>query len=92
MHKIEARFELSMLENPFNNLLFDHIEGSEFFLIFLVSNFELSSPTSGGTTAEFLALYSSHNRPRSEPFFLEYNLLIVIYELCYTASICMLAV
>ena len=47
-HKIEARFELSMLENPFNNLLFNYIKGSEFFLIFLDSNFELSSPTSGG--------------------------------------------
>ena len=78
-HKIEARFELSMLENPFNNLLFDHIAGSEFFLIFWVQILSYLPLLQEGTTAEFLALYSSHNRPRSEPFFLEYNLLIVIY-------------
>ena len=35
-HKIEARFGLSMLKNPCNSLLFDHIDGFEFFLIFLV--------------------------------------------------------
>ena len=37
--KIEARFGLSMPKNPYNDLLFDHIDGLKFFLI---------SPTSSG--------------------------------------------
>ena len=47
-HKIEARFGLSMPKNPYNNLLFDQIDGFEYFLIFWGSQFELSSPTSRG--------------------------------------------
>ena len=35
-HKIEARFGLSMPKNPYNNLLFDHIDGFQFFSIFCV--------------------------------------------------------
>ena len=34
-HKIEAKFGLRMPKNPYNNLLFNHIDGFEFFLIFL---------------------------------------------------------
>ena len=34
--KIEARFGLSMPKNPINNLLFVHINGFEFFLIFWI--------------------------------------------------------
>ena len=33
-HQIEARFGLSMINNPYNNLLFDHIDGFEFFWTF----------------------------------------------------------
>ena len=29
-------YELSMLNNPYNNLLFDHFDGFEFFLILWV--------------------------------------------------------
>ena len=34
LHKMEAIFGLSIPENRYNNLLFDHIDGFEFFLIF----------------------------------------------------------
>ena len=44
-----------MPKNPYNNVLFDHIDGFEFFLNFLCLNFELSSPTPRGD--------NRHNRP-----------------------------
>ena len=62
-HKIEARFGLSMPKNPYNNLLFDHIDEFEFFLIFWVPNLSYLPLLQEGTTAEFPALGSSHNRP-----------------------------
>ena len=62
-HKIKARFGLSMPKNPYNNLLFDHIDGFEFFSIFLVLNLSYLPLLQEGTTAEFPALGSSHNRP-----------------------------
>ena len=34
LHKAEDRFGLSMPKNPYNNLLFDHIDGIEFILVF----------------------------------------------------------
>ena len=52
-----------MLKNPYNNLLFDHIDGFEFFLIFLVQILSYLPLLQEGTTAEFPALGSSHNRP-----------------------------
>ena len=62
-HKIEAKSGLSMLENPYNNLLFGHIDGFEFFLIFWVLILSYLPLLQEGTTAEFPALGSSHNRP-----------------------------
>ena len=62
-HKIEARFGLSMPKNPYNNLLFDHIDRFEFFLIFWVQTLSYLPLLQEGTTAGFLALGSSHNRP-----------------------------
>ena len=35
-HKIEARFRLSTPKNPYDNLLFDQIDGIELFLFFWV--------------------------------------------------------
>ena len=35
-HKTEARFGLSMPKNPYNYLMFDHIDGLKLFLIFWV--------------------------------------------------------
>ena len=61
-HKIEARFGLSMPENPYSNLLFDHIDGFEFFLNFLGSKFGLSSPTSRGDNC---LVPGTHNCPWS---------------------------
>ena len=52
-----------MLENPYNNLLFDHIDGFEFFLIFWVQILSYLLLLQEGTTVEFPALSSSHNRP-----------------------------
>ena len=46
-----------------NDLLFDHIDGFEFFSILLVSNLNHLPLLQEGTTAKFLALGSSHNRP-----------------------------
>ena len=65
-HKIEARFGLSMPINPYNNILFNHIDGFEFFLIFLVPNFSYLPLIQEGTTAELPALGSCHNRPWTE--------------------------
>ena len=62
-HKIKARFGLSMPKNPCNNLLFDLIDGFEFFLIFWVPRLSYLPLLQEGTTAEFPALGSSHNRP-----------------------------
>ena len=61
--KIEARFGLSMLKNPYNNLLFDHIDRFEFFLIFWGQILSYLPLLQEGTTAELPALGSSHNRP-----------------------------
>ena len=59
----EARFGLSMPKNPYNNLLYDHINGFEFFLVFWVQILSYLPLLQEGTTAGFLALGSSHNRP-----------------------------
>ena len=63
LHKIEARFGLSMLKNPYNILLFDHIDRFECFLIFWVQILIYFPLLQEETTAEFPALGSSHNRP-----------------------------
>ena len=52
-----------MLKNPYNNLLFDHINGFEFFLIFWVQILSYLPLIQEGTTAKFPTLGSSHNRP-----------------------------
>ena len=52
-----------MLKNPYKNLLFDHINGIEFFLIFWVQILSFLPLLQEGTTAECPALGSSHNRP-----------------------------
>ena len=52
-----------MLKNPYNNLLFDHINGFEFFLIFWGEILSYLPLLQEGTAAEFPALRSSHNRP-----------------------------
>ena len=52
-----------MLKNPYNNLLFDHFDGFEFFLIFWVQMLSYLPLFQEGTTAEFPALDSSHNCP-----------------------------
>ena len=62
-HKMETKFELSMLKNPYNNLLFDHIDGFEIFSFFWVQILSYLPLLQEGTTAEFPALGSSHNRP-----------------------------
>mgnify|MGYP001798506235 CR=1 FL=1 len=62
-HKTEARIGLSMPENPYNNFLFYHIDGFEFFLIFWVEISSYLPLLQEGTTAGFPALGSSHNRP-----------------------------
>ena len=62
-HKMEARFGLSMLKNPYNNLLLNHIDGFELFSIFLVQILSYFPLLQEGTTAEFPALGISHNRP-----------------------------
>ena len=62
-HKTEARFGLSMPKTPYNNLLLDHIDGFEFFLIFWVQILSYLPLLQEGTTAGFPALGSSHNRP-----------------------------
>ena len=49
-----------MPKNPYDNLWFDRTDGFE---IFLCLNFEFLPLLHEGTTAEFLALGSSHNRP-----------------------------
>ena len=61
--KTEARFGLSMPKNPYNNLLFDHIDGFKFFLIFWVQILSYLPLLQEGTTAGFPALGSSHDRP-----------------------------
>ena len=47
-HKKRARFELNMPENPYHNILFDHVVLSFFHSQFFGSHFELSSPTLRG--------------------------------------------
>ena len=59
----KARFRLSMPKNPYNNFLFDHIDGFKFFLVFWVQILSYVPLLKEGTTAEFPALGSSHNRP-----------------------------
>ena len=48
-HKIEARFGLSMLKNP---ILFDHIDGFEFFFILWVQILSYLPLLKEGTAAE----------------------------------------
>ena len=60
---MEARFGLSMPKNPYNNFLFEHINGFEFSLIVWVQILSYVPLLKEGTTAEFPALGSSHNRP-----------------------------
>ena len=57
-----------MPKNPYNNLSFDNIDGFEFFLIFLSQILSYLPLLQEGTTAWFLALGSSHNRPCYSPF------------------------
>ena len=72
-HKTEARFGLSMPKNPYNNLLFDHIDGFEFFLIFWVPTLSYLSLLQEGTTAEFPALCSGHNLPWTESLSIHFH-------------------
>ena len=58
----QNRFGLSMAKTPMTTF-FDHIDGLEFFLIFLVPNLNYLPLLQEGTTAEFQALSSSHNCP-----------------------------
>ena len=62
-HKTEAIFGLSMPENPYNNLLFEHIDGFELFSIFWIQISSYLPLLQEGTTAGFPALGSSHNHP-----------------------------
>ena len=62
-HKTEARLRLSMPKNSYNNLLLDHIDGFEFFLIFWFQILSYLPLFQEGTTAGFPSLGSSHNRP-----------------------------
>ena len=62
-HKIEARFRLSTPKNPYHNLLFDHIDGFELFLIFWVKILSYLPLLQEGTTAKSPAIGSSQNPP-----------------------------
>ena len=64
-HKI---FGLSMPKNPYINLLFDHTDGFDFFLIFWVQILSYAPLLQEGTTVGFLVLGSSHNRSCSWMF------------------------
>ena len=59
----EARFRLSMPQNPYNNLLLHRIDGLKFFLIFWVQILIYLPLLQEGTIAGFPALGSSHHRP-----------------------------
>ena len=52
-----------MPKNPYNNHLFDYIDGFKFSLILWVPNFSYLPLLQEGTTAEFPALGGCHNRP-----------------------------
>ena len=54
-----------MPKNPYNKLLFDNIDGFEFFLIFWFPMLSYLPLLQEGTAAEFQALGSSHKRPCS---------------------------
>ena len=62
-HQIEARFGLRMPKKPYNNLLFDHIDGFQFFSISCVLILSYFPLLQEGTTAEVPVLDSSHNYP-----------------------------
>ena len=62
-HKIEARFGLCMPKNPYNNILFDHVDGFEFFSFLWVQISSYLPLLQERTTAEFRALSNSHYRP-----------------------------
>ena len=49
--------------NPYNDILFDHIDGFDFLLIFWVLILSYLPILQDRTTAGFPALRSSHNRP-----------------------------
>ena len=51
------------LKNPYNNLLFDHIDEFKLTLIFWVQILSYLALLQEGTTAGFPAIGSSHNRP-----------------------------
>ena len=50
-----------MLENPHSNILFDHVDGFEFIIVFWGQSLTYFPLLCEGATAEFLALGSSHN-------------------------------
>ena len=51
-----AKFGLSMLKNPYNDLLFDHIDGLEFFLNFRVQTLSCLPLLQEGTAARHSAV------------------------------------
>ena len=62
-HNTEARFGLSMPQNPYNNLLLHRIDGLKFFLIFWVQISIYLPLLQEGTIAGVPALGSSHHCP-----------------------------
>ena len=58
-----AQYRGQKPKNPYNNLLFDQIDGFEFFLIFCIQILSYASLHQEGPTAEFPALGSSCNWP-----------------------------
>ena len=56
-----------MPKNPYNNLLFNHIDEFEIFLIYRILILSYLTLLQEGTTAELMALGSNHNRPCSVP-------------------------
>ena len=63
LHKMEAIFGLSIPNNPYKNVLFDHIDGFEFFLIFWVLIQNYLPLLQEWTNAGLPAHGNSHNRP-----------------------------
>ena len=61
LHKMRTRFGLSMPKNPYNNLLFEHIDGFEFFSNLCDQILNYLPLLQEGTTVEFPALGNSHN-------------------------------
>ena len=59
-HEIEAIFGVSIPKSRYKNLLFEHVDGFEFFSIFWV---QILSYLQEGTTVRFPAIRRSHYRP-----------------------------